>query len=93
MYWRRFAVSSIPYSDPKAFDEWVRARWVEKDGFIEQYLTTGRFPADDGSGEDKYLEAEVQNRYSFEWLLLFLPVMLYTLVGWTLYRVWKVISA
>jgi lysocardiolipin and lysophospholipid acyltransferase len=44
MYWRRFAVKDIPLGDHEAFDLWLRERWIEKDGFIEHYLTTGRFP-------------------------------------------------
>lgn len=45
MYWRRFAVSTIPVDDPKAFDAWLMERWREKDQLIEQYVRTGRFPA------------------------------------------------
>ena len=48
MYWRRFAVSSIPIDDPKQFEQWLIGQWREKDLLLEQYLQTGRFPADDG---------------------------------------------
>src|SRR6187402_611735 len=45
MYWRRFAVADIPLDDGVKFDLWLREKWYEKDAFVEQYLTTGRFPA------------------------------------------------
>lgn len=48
MYWRRFEVSSIPVSSPSEFEIWVRERWLEKDRLLEQFNTTGRFPADEG---------------------------------------------
>jgi hypothetical protein len=50
MYWRRFAVSTIPIDDQKAFEQWVLDRWIEKDILLEQYLQNGRFPADDKGG-------------------------------------------
>lgn len=117
MYWRRFAVSSIP-TDSKAFEQWLRDRWIEKDTLMEQYLTTGRFPADDGadytatgalqtvqgaagSGNDqqgaakeaklgpggyRYLETEVRNRWSGQWMLVYLPVTVFAVLAWGLYR-------
>ncbi|KAI9841495.1 MAG: hypothetical protein M1837_000656 [Sclerophora amabilis] len=45
MYWRRFPVSSIPLEDPKAFEDWLRDRWLEKDDLMEMYMQSGRFPA------------------------------------------------
>lgn len=48
MYWRRFAVSSIPLDDPQKFELWVRQRWLEKDELLEYYVHNGRFPADEG---------------------------------------------
>ncbi len=48
MYWRRFAVSSIPLGDPKAFEAWLKQRWDEKELLLEQYGQNGRFPADEG---------------------------------------------
>lgn len=52
MYWRRFATSSIPVSDPKAFEKWIYDRWLEKEELLEQYMREGRFPADDGSDSE-----------------------------------------
>lgn len=48
MYWRRFAVSTIPLGDAQEFELWLRQRWLEKEAFLEGYLQTGRFPADKG---------------------------------------------
>lgn len=46
MYFRRFALSSIPLEDgdEKVFDQWIRDRWTEKDELMEGYMCTGRFP-------------------------------------------------
>ncbi|KAL9105554.1 MAG: hypothetical protein Q9227_009298 [Pyrenula ochraceoflavens] len=52
MYWRRYALSKIPLDDPKAFEEWLSQRWKEKDQLLEQYIQTGRFPADDGKSTE-----------------------------------------
>ncbi|CAI4212889.1 unnamed protein product [Parascedosporium putredinis] len=43
-YWRRWRVDDIPLEDAAEFDEWLRARWYEKDALMEGYLQTGRFP-------------------------------------------------
>ena len=49
MYWRRFAVASIPVDDPAKFQAWLIEQWRFKDSLLEQYVQSGRFPADDGS--------------------------------------------
>lgn len=66
MYWRRFAVKDIPLDNQETFDLWLRERWYEKDGFMEEYLTTGRFPASAEAtsqikaDENAYIETEVK---------------------------------
>ncbi|OJJ48800.1 hypothetical protein ASPZODRAFT_149798 [Penicilliopsis zonata CBS 506.65] len=45
MHWRRFAIEDIPLDDQEAFDEWLRARWTEKDQLLEECFETGRFPS------------------------------------------------
>ena len=55
MYWRRFAVSSIPVDDAQEFELWVRQRWLEKEQLLEQYTRDGRFPADEGSNSESEL--------------------------------------
>ena len=52
MYWRRFAVSSIPLNDAKEFEAWLLARWREKDELLEQWYNTGRFPSDIASADE-----------------------------------------
>ncbi|OCK77271.1 acyltransferase-domain-containing protein [Lepidopterella palustris CBS 459.81] len=50
MHWRRFAMSSIPIDDIKEFEDWLLQRWIEKDEILDQFVKTGRFPADSGEG-------------------------------------------
>ena len=52
MYWRRFAISTIPLDDAREFELWLRQRWVEKEALLEGYLQTGRFPADESQDKD-----------------------------------------
>lgn len=46
MHWRRFAVADIPLDDQKEFEEWLRARWAEKDELMDVFFETGRFPSE-----------------------------------------------
>lgn len=120
LYWRRFAVSSIPVSNAAAFEQWIRDRWIEKDRLLEQFSQTGRFPADDGDdyvargalktveaapgmetkegkevklgpGGYRYLESEVRNKYTGEWLIPVAPLFAYYAVGWVVYQLWKAV--
>ncbi|KIV85305.1 hypothetical protein PV11_01012 [Exophiala sideris] len=66
MYWRRFAVSSIPLSDQTHFEQWLLERWREKDELLEQWYNTGRFPADvesatpgKGISKEGFIETEM----------------------------------
>ena len=94
MYWRRFAVSTIPFNDAKAFEHWLRSRWHEKDMLINGYLRTGRFPADDGidklpNGTIRrgagYIETEVKAFKWYEFLQIFAPIGLFALILYTFY--------
>ena len=92
MYWRRFALKDIPIDDPKIFEAWMREKWDEKDRLLEQFMQTGRFPADDGDamvakadgftetklgpGGHRYIETTVRNTSSFEFLLVYIPAVL-----------------
>lgn len=62
MYWRRFAVSSIPLDDPQKFELWIRQRWQEKEELLEGYSQTGRFPADDGHDSEGEVAVNVNGR-------------------------------
>lgn len=94
MYWRRFRISSIPLDDPKTFDLWLRSRWVEKDKFIEDYIRTGRFPADKGISKNSkgetirgagYIEADIKPKYWYEFLQVFAPIGLFALILYMFY--------
>ena len=94
MYWRRFRVSSIPLDDPKTFELWLRSRWMEKDKFVEDYLRTGRFPADHGTSKNSkgetirgagHIEAEIKPKYWYEFLQVFAPIGLFALVLYIFY--------
>jgi lysocardiolipin and lysophospholipid acyltransferase len=85
MYWRRFHVKDIPTKDPQAFDKWLLNRWREKDELIEQYLETGRFPADDANNSSAngsvkpattrgYIEVPIAAKTPLEYLQLFIPL-------------------
>ena len=107
MYWRRFAVSSIPVDDPKAFDDWVLQRWREKDYLLEHYAQHGRFPpsaenlnaasgksngpASNGSG---YLVTEVKLAHWVEVGTIFIMLPAFGLVANVILKLWRfVISA
>lgn len=94
MYWRRFRLSSIPLDDPKIFELWLRSRWTEKDKFIEDYLRTGRFPADQGTSKNSkgqtirgagHIEAEIKPKYWYEFLQVFAPIGLFALILYMFY--------
>ena len=94
MYWRRFDVSKIPADNPKAFDNWLRARWIEKDQLLEYFQQTGRFPADTGvstlSNGQKihgagYIETEIKPNKWYEYLQVFAPVGLLALILYMFY--------
>ncbi len=94
MFWRRFAVSSIPLDNPKEFDLWLRARWVEKDRLLEYYHRHNRFPADEGverlgNGKTRrgagFIETEIKPNYWFEFMQVFAPMGLFALVLYVFY--------
>lgn len=94
MYWRRFAISSIPLDDTKKFELWLRQRWVEKDKFIEDYYRHGKFPADEGVSKDEkdqtirgcgYIETEIKPKYWYEFMQVFAPIGLFALVLYMFY--------
>ena len=94
MYWRRFRVSDIPLDDSKKFELWLRQRWIEKDKFIEDYLRTGRLPADTGTSKNSkdenitgagHIEAEIKPKYWYEFLQVFAPIGLFALVLYMFY--------
>ena len=94
MYWRRFAISSIPIDDDRAFEHWLRARWTEKDNLIEYYYQHGNFPADVGvdKGPDGntrrgagFIETQVRPAHWYEFLQIFAPTGLLALILYCFY--------
>ncbi|KAL8842237.1 MAG: hypothetical protein Q9170_000643 [Blastenia crenularia] len=94
MYWRRFDIWSIPADNDREFDNWLRARWIEKDQLLEYYQKTGRFPADTGvdvlpDGRKRrgagYIETEIKPNKWYEYLQIFAPVGLLALILYMFY--------
>ncbi|KAL9620159.1 MAG: hypothetical protein Q9160_005274 [Pyrenula sp. 1 TL-2023] len=94
MYWRRFPIASIPLDDDKAFERWLRKKWVEKDHLIEIYLHTGQFPADTGVSTTPdgrtlrgagHIETEVKANKWYESLQIFAPMGLLALILYMFY--------
>lgn len=95
MYWRRFAVSSIPIDNPAAFEVWLLNRWYEKDNLLEYFHRNGRFPADTGAERVKstgeirrgagYIESEIKSFRWYEFIQIFAPMGLLALVLYSFY--------
>ncbi|KAJ4302049.1 hypothetical protein N0V88_002185 [Collariella sp. IMI 366227] len=92
-YWRRFRLADIPLDSPEVFDLWLRERWYEKDAFMEQYVSTGRFPASPVAvltkGQEPFLETEVRTRYPWEILQIFTVLGAFGLVVSFLLNLWN----
>ncbi|KAK4992038.1 hypothetical protein LTR50_001434 [Elasticomyces elasticus] len=95
MYWRRFKVSDIPFDDKDAMEQWTLQRWREKDHLLEQFLQTGRFPADTagekGAPGAGHIETEVQPSNPFEILQIFVPVVAMALIGNILIKMFNLV--
>lgn len=100
MYWRRFAMSSIPLDDAEKFDVWMRERWVEKDALLEQYISTGLFPAHEilspeGKGvtvnnaPGGFIETEVKPKHWWEVFSIFTVLATCGLFANLLAKVWN----
>lgn len=60
----------MPLHDQKEFELWLRKEWYKKDALMEEYMTTGRFPAM-AFGEVDFIETQVRTRYPWEILQVF----------------------
>ena len=95
MHWRRFAVSSIPVTDPEAFQQWVLARWREKDDLLETFYDTGRFPTDSmlsGTKDGGYIETEVMLQHWAEVGQIFVVLATVALIANVLTQLWTMFS-
>ncbi|KAK5063117.1 hypothetical protein LTR84_005193 [Exophiala bonariae] len=106
MYWRRFAIKDIPLHNEKAFDLWLTARWREKDLLMEQYLQSGKFPADNGATKYRsgkilrgcgHMTVPIQASKWYEFLQIFAPMGILAMVLFIFYgdlpqRFWKSIN-
>jgi lysocardiolipin and lysophospholipid acyltransferase len=104
MYWRRFAVSDIPLDDAKDFDLWLQKIWQEKDTLMEQYVSTGRFPASNylqDNGKDwegnplmgttgGFIETQVKTAHWWEVSKIFMVLGAWGLVANILVKIWNV---
>lgn len=50
LYWRRFALSSIPLDNSQEFELWLRQCWLEKEELLKGFVQNGCFPADESNG-------------------------------------------
>ncbi|KXX81458.1 putative acyltransferase CST26 [Madurella mycetomatis] len=95
-YWRRFRVADIPLDNQEQFDLWLRERWYEKDALMEQYISTGRFPASPSQvltkGQEGFLETEVRTRYWFEFLQIFTVLGAFGLLINAVLKLWGRLS-
>ncbi|KAI5865237.1 acyltransferase-domain-containing protein [Durotheca rogersii] len=78
-YWRRFKLDDMPLDDQEKFDEWLRERWYEKDALLEQYMSTGRFPANE-AGVRGYIETEVRTQHWWEFSKIFVMLGTFGLI-------------
>jgi lysocardiolipin and lysophospholipid acyltransferase len=58
---------------------WLRERWYEKDALLEQFVATGRFPAN-GAGIKGHIETEVRTKHWWEFLKMFTLVGMFGLI-------------
>ena len=93
-YWRRFRVADIPLESNEKFDLWLRDRWYEKDAFMEEYMSTGRFPSTPlksdfaESQTVSHIETEVRTKYWWEFLKIFVVLGVFGLLGNVFFKIW-----
>lgn len=73
MHWRKFPINDIP-EDPKEFEQWLYARFVEKDEMLVNFYENGDFKG------AKSVETTIGLRHWSEILDLWTPVAAITLL-------------
>ena len=94
-------MSTIPLDDQKAFATWLSERWNEKDQLLQEFMETGRFPADaeltskDGTGQTKadngYIITEVQLERWYEVGQPFVTLAAVALIADILSKLWNML--
>ncbi|MCJ1353552.1 MAG: hypothetical protein MMC33_003538 [Icmadophila ericetorum] len=107
MYWRRFALSSIPLDEPKSFEAWLFKQWLEKDELLEQYVRTGRFPplqdsntkdhlitngASRKTSEARFIESQMRIAHWYELNQIFAVLATFAIVAHFLATLWNLVS-
>jgi lysocardiolipin and lysophospholipid acyltransferase len=102
MYWRRFALADMPLDDSDKFQAWMLERWREKDALLEEYVSTGRFPASEDleiftkdsigsivkTQKNGFVETEVKPAHWWEILQIFMVLASFALASHVLSRTW-----
>jgi len=94
-YWRRFSVADIPLGDQEKFDQWLHQRWCEKDALMEEYLSTGRFPASPivpgsiNGDVEAFVETEVRTKHWWEFVQIFVVLGAFGLLSNVLSKTWS----
>lgn len=98
MYWRRYALKDIPLDTVESFDAWLQKVWAEKDALMEQYLVTGRFPANaeetggiafTGERKPEFIETEVKLHQWWEAGKTFIVLLIFAMFANMGAKVWN----
>lgn len=81
-------MSSIPFQDTQAFDQWLYDRWAEKDQLLKHHQQFGGFPS---------FEAPIRTKVALRNVLEVIQILasVFAVVAlWTLFKFgWKVLSS
>lgn len=83
IYWRRWAISEIPYEDEKEFEKWIQDRWYEKDELMDKFINEGKWSDEE---EIEPLTVKVKLRSWIELLQVFSVPLNILLIGSLLYN-------
>lgn len=100
-------MKDIPVDDPRAFELWLKDRWLEKDVLMEHYMEHGRFPGDEsavvpsqfksGDEADKksnvYIETRVKPQSPFEFLQIYAVNVALVLVLNVISKFWAILKS
>lgn len=94
-------MSTIPLDDQNAFAAWLSERWNEKDKLLQEFMDTGRFPADaeltirNDVGQTKadngYINTEVRLEKWYEVGQIFVTLAAVALIADILAKLWNML--